>query len=266
MNRLDTSTLRPGLLVSMRTSIKGNIKYAKETVEPDHTTPEGARRAKWETEREISDPVEYDAARKARQRARTLIAGVCAASAFGYLCPQDKVAELEAAITEARREVEAFNGGATVTRVGVYVITGRVAPDDAEAIRAINGEVTELMQGMESAIANLDPKAIRDAAARVKQLGAMLTPEAAGKVEEAVAVARAAAKKIVKAGETAAQEVDRAAIAKIMASRTMFLDLDEVVALVDTPAAESRGVDLDPDTEEHAVRTAASAPAPALEF
>src|SRR5690348_7110755 len=45
------TTLRPGLLVSLKTSIVGNTEYRRVQLEADHVTEEGTRRARWETER-----------------------------------------------------------------------------------------------------------------------------------------------------------------------------------------------------------------------
>ena len=52
-----TSTLRPGLLVSPQDHrIAGNVSYRTLTLEGDHITEDGARRARWETERTVVDP------------------------------------------------------------------------------------------------------------------------------------------------------------------------------------------------------------------
>jgi hypothetical protein len=34
---LNTSTLRPGFIVTLRTSVRGNVRYAKEIIESAHT-------------------------------------------------------------------------------------------------------------------------------------------------------------------------------------------------------------------------------------
>lgn len=244
------STLRPGILVSLKTSITGNISYESRVIEPEHVTADGTELARWETARTVVDPAEMEAARKARGDACTAIRRVCVQSAFGLLCPEARQGELADVIIAARATADGFNSLARVTHLGVYVLCGRVAPDDVEAIRSINSEVRELMSDMEAGVSNLDAGAIRAAANRVRSLGEMLAPDAADKVRDAVAVARAAAKKIVKAGEQAAQEVDREAIRTIAAARTSFLDLDDA-AEVEAPAEESaRELDLVPVNHE----------------
>ncbi len=44
---MQTSTLRPGLLVSLKTSVTGNVVYRRKDIEPDHRTKDGVQRARW---------------------------------------------------------------------------------------------------------------------------------------------------------------------------------------------------------------------------
>jgi len=258
---LKTSTLRPGLLVSVKTSIRGNVKYDAVILEGEHVTDDGAMEKRWETTKTVADPAEHDRAVKARSKALATVRGVCSHSAFGLLCPENKTAELDAAIAEARKIADAFNETAGLTRLSVNILAGRVAQDDVEAVRAINGEIRDLMDDMSEGVANLSVKKIRDAANKARSLGAMLTPDASAKVKGAIEAARKAARDIVKAGEQAAVEVDRAAIKAITESRTAFLDLDdagEVAAATET----GRALDL---TEAIEVEKT-DAPVPAIEL
>lgn len=239
------STLRPGLLVSLKTSVVGNVAYAKETLEPTHLTEDGKSKARWETLRTITDPVEHEAALKARNKAAGIIRGICTNSAFGLLCPEADADKLAAAMVEARKLADAFNATAALSRVHLYIITGRVAPDDVEAIKAINSEVRDLLADMKVGIEKLDVKAVREAASRAKEIGAMLSADAQARVQIAVDTARAAATKIVKAGETAAAEIDESALRKITEMRTAFLDLD-TAGEIKAPSASGRALDLAP--------------------
>jgi hypothetical protein len=242
------STLKPGLLVSLRTSLAGNIRYRAQEIEADHIDPTtGARRAKWETERVITDPEEHELAVKARGKARSLITGVCAQSAFGLLCPVDAEDKLEQAMREARDVAEAFNVRASLTRISVNVIVGRIAADDVEAVRAINSEVRELLERMERGVRNLDVEAIRDSANKAKALVSMLSPTASQRAEEAIKAARSVARRIVKAGETAAVEVDAIAIETVRNSRLAFLDLDDA-AEIQAPMATAAALDFAAET------------------
>lgn len=244
---LQNQTLRPGFLVSLSTSCRGNVSYQKTELEGAHLIEgTGEQKARWETTRLISDAAEHERATKARSEAARKIRSVCTHSAFGLLCPETDSEKLESAIKAAREIAEAFNETAKLSRVTVYVMTGRIAADDVEAVKAINGEIRDLMDSMQDGIKRLDVKAIREAASRAKEIGAMLPADAQARVQIAVETARAAATNLVKAGETAAKEVDQSAIRKITDMRTAFLDLDADGKPVEAPKAEARGVDFEP--------------------
>lgn len=243
---LKSSTLRPGLLVSLSTTIKGgNVSYSKRTLEGARTVEDGAIHESWQTDKLVRNPDELEAGKVARGKARQAITRHCSWSAFGLLCPTANKDELEAGIKEAREIAETFNATATDSRLGVYTITGQIADNDAEALRAINSELTELLTAMEQGVQTLDVKVIRDAASRAQGLGQMLSPEAEARMKVAVDAARKAARTIVKAGESAAVEVDRIAIRRIQESRLAFLDLDEAQE-VKTPEVQGRALDFDP--------------------
>ena len=235
-----TNTLRPGLLVSLKTRLHGGVTYYKQVIESEKRDENGVERAKWQTEREIADRVEHDRGRKAQAEARAYITAICTNTAFGLLCPEVEKENLDRAVEAARVIADRFNETAQLSRLSVYVIVGRVSADDVEAVKAINAEVRGLMEAMEQGVANTDVKAIREAANEAKRLGEMLSPEAAGRVTVAIEAARSAARRIVKSGEDAAQEVDRATIARITECRTSFLDLDDVREVA-APVAEARG-------------------------
>jgi hypothetical protein len=243
---MQTTTLRPGLLVSLKTSVTGNVLYRRRDTEEERTLEDGAKRAAWETERTIRDPAEHDRAVKVRAKVITLIRSCCSQSSFGLLCPEALADKLKALVDEAQALADDFNRSAALTRVGVYLITGRIAPDDVQAVRAINSEIRDLMTAMQVGLQELDVKKIRDAASRAKAIGQMLSAEAAERIQEAVAAARNSAKEIVKAGETAAAEIDQYAIRKVTSARMAFLDLDEAEIEIAKPAAAGRAIDFEP--------------------
>jgi hypothetical protein len=259
-------TLRPGLLVSLKTSIVGNTEYRRVQLEADHITAEGTKRARWETERTIVDPKERARASEIRSQCRGSISRVCSSSTFGMLCPEDKKDELDTAVQEAQKLAQEFNAAASLTRVHVFVLVGRIAPDDEQAVRAINSEVGSLLADMERGIQKLDVKAVRDAANKAKSVGQMLSPDAAERVKTAVEIAREIARKIVKAGDEAAIVINQAAVRKITESRTMFLDIEEMPVEVVAPQAKARAVDLDPAVVSPKKTSRKAAAAPQLEL
>lgn len=247
-------TLRPGLLVSVKTSLSGGVDYDKRIIERDHITKDGIRKARWETARTITDPEEFEEANRVRLKAASLIRRVCAHSAFGLLCLEERGGELDEAINEARRSCDEFNSKAKITRICCYVLTGRIAQDDVEAVRAINSEVRDLIEEMKEGVNNVDVKAIRDAASRLRSVGQMLQPVKQEEAAKAIEMARNAANQYVKAGWAAAQEIDRDALKVLTAARREFLDLDEAKTVAKPKGSSTRAVDLTPETAKPAKR------------
>lgn len=244
---LQTSTLRPGLLVSLRTTISGNVKYRSNTLEAGREVDGGAVVEAWETIKTTMDPEEQERATEARSKARHAVVRNCAQTSFGLLCPEVNKSALEDGIAEANRIVSEFNATAKFSRIGVYTIAAVIKGDEVETVRAINSEVRSLLEEMQRGVETLDPDAIRKAATAARNVGSMLRPEVAARVQEAIDAARAAARKIVKAGEAAAVTVDALALAKIKGARTEFLDIDTPAAEVAAPTMQGRAVDLEPD-------------------
>lgn len=242
---LQTSTLVPGLLVSLKTSITGNVKYNKQTIEENHVIETGAARERWETERLVSDPAEHERSQKARSAIWSTMKKVCSKTEFGLLCPQSRAEALERAIVTTRKLADEFNETSNLTRLGVYVITGRVADTDVEAVRAINSEVRDMIDVMQEGLRNLDVKSVRAAASKLQSVGQMLTADASEKVKSVIAMARKTAREIVKAGEGVAAEIDLVTIKKLAEQRTAFLDLDEV-GEVAAPVGTGRAVEFAP--------------------
>jgi hypothetical protein len=241
---LQATTLRPGFLVSLKTSITGNVSYRTTDLEPALRSIDGEIVTRWETEKMVRDAAEHERAIKERSLARQIIVKHCAQSSFGLLCPEEKAAELEQAIIDARRVADNFNATAQLSRITVNVIAGRVNPNDAEAVRSIKGELRELIDGMALGVRNLDAEGIRSAAKKAKSLGAMLSPAAQERVQDAIAAARSAATKITAAGEQAAVAVDHEAVAALLSARTSFLDLDGPSGTVEAPDVQARAIDL----------------------
>lgn len=243
---LNSSIIRPGLMVRLATKIEGNVTYSKEDIA--HYESGGSDVAEWRTQRIIRDAEELEAAKVARGKASTLVRGVCVKSEFmGLLCPvanKDKLAE---AITGAREVVAAFNAVSRLTRVRVYVATGEMQNDEIEAARAIKAEMAGLIDAMAEGVKTMNPEAIRDAANKARDVGRMLSEDVAKNVKTAIETARKVAREIIKAGDVAAQEVDTLVLRKITEQRTAFLDLDDAKPMA--PVVEApRAVDFAPET------------------
>ncbi|ATW60578.1 hypothetical protein SEA_RYADEL_98 [Mycobacterium phage Ryadel] len=248
-------SLKPGILVSLKTHQSGNRAYQKREIERPHIAEGGVERSRWDTTKIVFDPEEAKEASQVANRARYLITRLCADTAHGPLCPMERREELHAAIAEARRMVEEFNAKAAFSRVEVNVICGEIVADDVNTARALFSETERFMAQMQDGLKELDVKKVRAACSKALDVGQMLSPNANADVKLAVNAAREACKKIVAAGEQVAVEIDRNAIEMIGLARSSFLDFEvdqdvEVEAFRDT----GRAIDFEPtETEPEAV-------------
>ena len=253
----NASIIRPGLLVNIKSTVVGGVSYNRIDLDASGQPVEpGGEVARWETVRVIEDKAEHDRAVKARSAAVSAIRKECQATAFGTLCPEEREGALDAAIAAAHAIVDAHNATATHTRIGIYVLKGRVASNDAEAARAITSEIADLVVAMNEGIGALDADAIRKAADKAREMSAMLDDSLKGKVEGAISQARKAARditrRLVKNGEDRAVVLADIQRGQIESARIAFLDLSENSAapVEALPAIEAqRFADLDVDSE-----------------
>lgn len=243
---VNTSTIRPGLLVSLHTYVRGGVSYSRRDLERGRTE-DGAEFQRWETDRLVPDPVEYQRASDVRAEARKLIARECLATAFGLLCPVDREPRLRAAIGDARALVDDFNRTARRCRIEIPILLGRIAQDDEAAIRAVSAEARALLDEMAAGVASLNVDRIRENATKARALAGMLSPDAERTVSLAIDEARRVARRIVDAGERAAVVVGEVRTARLDAARFAFLDVDgEIGAVVaDALPLPARSVDFE---------------------
>lgn len=247
---LTYKTLRPGVLVGLKTAIKGeNVTYDKTVIEAEHVDELGQLVGSWQTDKTVADAAEYELAVTVRSKARNLVTGICAKSDFGYLCPDDKLDALEAAIAKAEQICEEFNLTARITEIVFSTLKGRIATDDDKAIRAIKGELVDLLDAMDAGLKALDVKGVRAVVKKAKSLGTMLAPDVQKRLEEYLGDVRSVAVKINAAGDQAAKVLDEEVLKGLANSRTAFLDLDGGGEVQDTTVA-GRTLDLDPDVEQ----------------
>lgn len=263
-------TLRPGLLLSLKTSIKGGVMYDRQEIEAEHLTEQGEKRARWETTKTIEDPVEHELAVKVRGKCRSVITALCVQSEFGLLCPVTKEGELDGAVDAARKLAGEFNAQAKTCRVEVYCLSGRIAPDDVEAARAIASEVRALLKSMENGIKSGSVEEIREAARKAKGVGQMLSGDVQAKVNDAVKQARIAAseiaRRVVKDAEPLERVVTELRTEAIMSARFDFLDLDAPDVKADLADKLQVGKALDLETGNPAPAGGASEPRQELEL
>jgi hypothetical protein len=246
----DTRTVRPGLLVVLKTRIDGGVDYESETLEAPHPDGEDQKAivSEWKTRKTVADAEQFAVAKDVRSQCRGKIVNVCAATAFGLLCPLDREDDLRAGVMEANTIASKWNSTNPVSRVVVNVLIGRVEQDDVAAVKAISDEVSQLLLKVEKGIADQDPEEIGKNCDKLRDIGTMLEPEAKANMQEAIDAARVVKRqinKLVKSGETAKLVVDEKVLAKVASARTAFLDL-EVFGDVEHVEVEAPAIDFEP--------------------
>jgi hypothetical protein len=247
-------TIRPGILVSCKTSVRGGTRSRKVDLEFTRDPETGTEVKRWNTTKIVFDPEEQKLAAQVTNKAAYLVRRICAESRHGLLCPKDKADDLEAAIREAEQMCDEFNAGAVHTRIEVNVVCGEVVADDVKATRALFRETEQFLEQMQEGLAQLDVKKVRELCKKALDVGQMLAPDANDTVAAAVNAARAQCRKIVKAGEQVAVELDESMLDTIGSARNSFLDfdMDSSIEVDDAPVVQGRAIDFwneDADSE-----------------
>jgi len=239
-------TLRPGYLVMLSSRVQGGVSYDRKNLEAQ------AGFARWETTKTVDDPVEREEAEKVRGKARSLITRECSNTPFGLICTEANEPELDVAEGKARLLCEEFNAKARFSRVAIRVLRGKIEQNDEKAAKAIIGEVSSLIEEMNSGIKNADPEAIRDAMSKAKQMSAILSSDNSKAVVAAIAAAKKAAdtiaRRILKNGEDATKVIAEIETAALETARVAFLDLSEDLVVEELPV-EARPVEIDDPDE-----------------
>jgi hypothetical protein len=262
---MSTITLKPGLLVSLRTRMEGGVQYERRdlAVSAEEKLDEASAVQKWQTTKTVADPAALERATKARGKCGSLIRGVCAYSEFGLICTVDKEGQLDVAITESRELADRFNAENLGIRISVYALKGRIAQNDQEAARAIGGELRELLDTMQAGVTEIDVEKIREAASRAKKLGATLDADTNKKVQSAIDevrdVARQIVKKAVEKGADVGAYVKTVTLTSLGEARSAFLDLEGEVEIAGEGLAPVAARDVEMDEVEQAAASSVEA-------
>lgn len=234
---VNISKIKPGLLVSVKTRQHGGVSYTKRDIEAPRFTESGAQVSRWETDKFVFDPDETERAQQVANRARYLVTRNCVKTEMQQLlCPNDRRAELRDAVAEARAMVAEFNQSASFTEIQIDVWVGEIVDNGVDAAQQIFASQQAFLNEMIEGLKELDPKKVRAAINKSRDLGQMMSGQANEMLTEATRVAEAARQRIIAAGENAIVAIDLEAITKIGSVRNSFLDFDYIPAAVEEQA------------------------------
>jgi len=224
-----TTTIKPGYLVSIKTTCHGGVQYNRIDMGTEHEDG-GRETSEWQTTRVIEDKAEHERSVQVRAKCSNMLRLACISTPFGSICPEDKIDGFMVIYEDAKRMVREFNDSAQSIRITVNMMRGKIASDDQEAVKSMVSEMRTLAQTMQSAVSKGDVKVIREAADMAKRMGAMLGEEVEGRVSEAVQAARKVAREIVKRVEKKGEKLEAVITEQntqpIDQMRVAFLDLE----------------------------------------
>ena len=221
----ETALLKPGRMVSLRSTVRGGVEYDREDLPtacdcaladgpraevrgPDHATScpmgEGEAVKAWKTVRRIKDPVEWKRAKAVRGRAVAKVWHACVFTEFGLVLPDDRRAKFEEILTEQRQLVHEHNKTTQHTHVTLRVLRSRLERDE-ETETSLAAEVDEVVEDMEACAAASDVDGARKTALKAQKLTAIFSSDVAARVMEKVKAARDAATAAAKAARDAAK-------------------------------------------------------------
>jgi hypothetical protein len=250
--------IRPGYLISLKTSIQGGPRYTHNPLESSAASSDGPEIEKFITTKTTEDPEEYKRAVKLRGKARGLVESVLIPSDFGLLCLKAKKERYDEALKEAKEYIEFFNNTSRTCHIAIRSIAGEIVESDTEANQSIVGELRDLLTTVQNGVTEMDVKKIRAAADKLKDVGAMLDEDNQRKVVGAVKEAREVANQIAKMARKKATDIgDYVQTIKLKAvdeARFTFLDMDGPAEVSGDalPMAPGRVLDIEPEAKVEA--------------
>lgn len=200
--------IRPGVLVTLRSSVQGGVYYDREEMAVDQDAggaESGGSTRVWKTTQRVPDPEEYARAKRVRGRAVSAIWNRSVKTVYGLICTDDDKPALDEAIKKAMDEVQAFNAGAKHTKVTLNVLRPRLVL--GETSEAIAAETSEAVDALDASVESGDVQAIRKAANEAAEISRLLDGGLRERIVQKVKAAREAAT----AAAAAAREPEKAA-------------------------------------------------------
>jgi hypothetical protein len=234
-------TLKPSLLVAVSISRSGGVSYAREKLE--QTLVGNHEVSVWKTTRDVPDVADVKKADAIASECRRKIAALCYRTAFGWIAPKEKEAELNQAWAEVRARVQQANAEELRTcRLTATCVKGEVVTDDHEAAEAILKDIGAFFAEVMEAINACDVKKIRQAVASMKGVDGLLDPAHSAALKAAVKQVKQVAsilhKEVEKKGQEIAAVIKQLDLSPIDAAMVMFIETEAPKAAALSPVVE----------------------------
>ncbi len=159
MSDFAVQTIKPGILIAGKASIKGGIHYKRDYEEP--IFEEDSLIREWHTQQLVDDEKEHASAKKLQNKIASMINRICAHTPIGPICRNERKDELVGVLAEIRAQRDTFNNKAKTCQITTHHALFEVQSDNQTAVAAIADQVAEMADKVNSALTVQDLKALR---------------------------------------------------------------------------------------------------------
>jgi len=251
----NTLVMKPGILVDVGTTVTGGVHYEREDID-ERVEADGSEVSEWKTKKMMEDAEEHREAGRLRSKIIRFFYSICSQTGRGaLLCPEAREDELNEAIVKAHGIADEFNSRSRYTRIEFDVFKGRISETDEENTRALANQIRRMLDDIDAGVRGLDPKLIRNARDRAKQIGQMIDAGQAKRVtdaaEAATEAANAIAKRVIREGEKGEKVIADLNLKAIRKARFAFLDTSETLKVKRLPSVKGqRFADIETEDEK----------------
>lgn len=238
-------TLKPSVLVAFSIGRLGGVRYARQPLDQQR---QGEREVtSWQTTREVDDVEELRRAQALVAECRRRMGALCYRTAFGWVAPREREAELAQTWAEIRARVEQANAEELRRcRLVAACVTGEIAQDDQAAADAILADIARFFGDVMEALQACDVRRIRQTVAGMRGVEALLPDAQSEALRTAVRQARRLATVIRQEVERKGREIEAVVreldLSPIDAARVMFIEPEVAEAAAAAPAGASEAV------------------------
>lgn len=161
--------IEPCILVTDRLSVERAVTYSR-TDQDVKMHPDGSEDSTWKTDRHYRDRNEAIEADRVYSRARARIRAACIPTDIGFICPTKRVSELEAAIADAKHEVDEANSKFKHCQVTFRVVCTRIEPDNLDGAATLAETLNHSVGDLKASLENFDFQKARNVLNSTKYL------------------------------------------------------------------------------------------------
>ncbi len=166
-------TIEPCILVRDRISVDKGVSYVRREL-TNERNDDGSEDATWQTDRHYENREEASLATRVYNNSRNRIRTVCLNTDIGFVCPMNKVKELERAVTEAQQMVDEFNETAECCRIRFLVVCTDIEPTNVNGVQVLKETLEKSTKDIVDALSSFNLKKASETLRATKTLTSVL--------------------------------------------------------------------------------------------